>query len=46
VDIFKAVATYYVNTQRVAKTKPPEDDTLTFGQLVGKMKPTQPGGTA
>jgi hypothetical protein len=46
VDIFKAVATYFTNTQRIAKGKPPEDEGMTFGKLVGGLKNTQPGGSA
>lgn len=47
IAIFKAVSTYYINTHKGGK-KPAEDEPaeITFDQLVGRLKPTQPGGSA
>jgi hypothetical protein len=39
IDTFKAVATYHLASQKVAKGKQPEDPgNVTFGQLVNNIK--------
>lgn len=47
VDVFKAVAAYYLGTQRGTRAPPPPDGAPTFTDLVGKLgKHTQAEGNA
>jgi hypothetical protein len=40
IDIFKAVAAYYLGTQRATKGKASEDEsTATFGAILNRLKP-------